>query len=472
MSRKHIGGGHVLTPPSRQPATSVAQLRSRVRGQVLVREDSDWDLARQAWNLAVDQQPAMVTLPESPEDIVNIVRFARTRDLRVAAQGAGHNASPLGSLADTILLRTSRMGQIEISPASGKARVDAGVSWGEVIPATSKYGLAPLAGTSDDLGVVGYSLGGGIGWLARLHGTAAEHITAVEIVIADGSLVRADADHHADLFWALRGGGGSFGVVTAMEFDLLPVSHAYAGGMYWPAERAYEILAAWTDWTKSAPDDVTSMGRLLNLPQVAGSSKGVRRRQMVGVEAAFLGQEIDYLRLLIPLRDLRPDIDTFASISASLLGTVHMDPTDPIPWASDGRLLKEFPKWAAEALVIAAGPISDPPMLSIEVRHLGGRLAKPSPQDGAFSLADAAYALYAVGRAWNPDTRAAVEVGAQRVVAALSPWSAGRSYLNFTERPGDAVALFPRRTYDRLRLIKTKYDSENMFRSNHPIPPA
>jgi FAD/FMN-containing dehydrogenase len=320
--------------------------------------------------------------------------------------------------------------------------------------------------------VVGYSLGGGIGWLARKYGTAAQSIRAIELVTAGGEPVRADAQYSTDLFWALRGGGGSFGVVTAVEFNLYPVTRVFAGGMYWPSQRAPEILSAWSEWTQSAPDEMTSIARLLKLPRMSDIPRLARGRQMVAVEAAFAGQQVDGLRLLKPLRDLEPDIDTFAGIPTSLLGTVHMDPPDPIPSASAGVLLREFPLLAAEALTIAAGNISGAPLVSVEVRHLGGALAHPSPPDAVFSLADAGYGLYAVGRAWNAETRAAVELNARRVVAALAPWSAGRSTMNFTEQPVDPATLFPPGVYDRLRAVKATYDKDNMFCANHSIPPA
>jgi hypothetical protein len=364
------------------------------------------------------------------------------------------------------------MGDVAIDPETRVARLEAGVNWSEVIPIAAKYGLAPLSGTSEDLGVVGYSLGGGLGWLARKYGTAAQSIRALELVTADGSLVRADAQHLPDLFWALRGGGGSFGVITSVEFDLYPVNRVYAGGMYWPAERALEILSAWSAWTQNVPEEMTSIGRLLNLPRVSDVPRGVRGRQMVGVEAVLIGQEVEGIRLLRGLRDLDPDLDTFATMPASLLGTVHMDPRDPIPSASDGDLLREFPKWAAEALVISAGNMHGPPLLSVEVRHLGGSLSDPAPSDAAFSLADAAFSVYAVGRAWDRETREAVELNARRLVTALFPWSAGRSSLNFTERPVDPQRLFTPDTYSRLRAVKAKYDPDDIFRANHSIPPA
>jgi FAD/FMN-containing dehydrogenase len=209
---------------------------------VVLPHDPRWNEARVAWNLAVDQQPAAVALPESAADVMAVVRWARSRGLRVAPQGTGHNAAAMGSLAHTVLVKTERMRGVEIDAERRIARVEAGVLWAEVTGAAAEYGLAALAGSSPDVGVVGYSLGGGISWLARRYGLAANSVTAVELVNADGELVRADEDNESELFWALRGGGGSFGVVTALEFQLYPIAEVYAGVLFFPIERGKEVL--------------------------------------------------------------------------------------------------------------------------------------------------------------------------------------------------------------------------------------
>jgi FAD/FMN-containing dehydrogenase len=212
---------------------------------ILTCADPGWDDARQAWNLAVDQRPAAVAVPESAQDVVDAVRFARERGLRVAAQGTGHNAGPLGDLADTVLIKTHAMRGLVIDPAARIARAEAGVIWQQVTDAAAEHGLAGLAGSSPDVGVVGYTLGGGMSWLGRTYGLSANNVEAFELVTADGRLVRADAEHEPDLFWALRGGGGSFAVVTAVELRLFPVTEAYAGLLWYPVEQASEVLHAW-----------------------------------------------------------------------------------------------------------------------------------------------------------------------------------------------------------------------------------
>ena len=224
-------------------------LRARMDGDVAGPGDANWDEARLAWNLAVDQRPAAVAMPESAEDVAAVVAFARAEGLRVAPQGTGHNAGALGDLADTILLKTHRMRGVTIDPDTRTARAEAGVIWIEVVEAAAEHGLAALAGSSPDVGVVGYTLGGGLSWLARKHGIGANQVTAIEVVTASGDLVRTDWANEPDLFWALRGGGGSFAIVTAIEFNLFPISEVYAGILWYPVEEAAEVLKAWRNWT-------------------------------------------------------------------------------------------------------------------------------------------------------------------------------------------------------------------------------
>jgi FAD/FMN-containing dehydrogenase len=222
----------------------VRELRSNMVGEVVIPGDESWDEARRAWNLAVDQRPVAVAIPETVQDVVEVVAYARDCGFQVAPQGTGHNALALGSLAHTILLKMHKLRGVTIDPATRTARAEAGTIWIEVVEAAAEHGLAALAGSSPDVGVVGYTLGGGLSWLARKHGIGANQVTAVEIVTADGEHRRVDRENDPDLFWAVRGGGGAFGVVTAIEFNLFPLTEGYAGILWFPIERAAEILRA------------------------------------------------------------------------------------------------------------------------------------------------------------------------------------------------------------------------------------
>ena len=223
-------------------ARNTERLQAAISGDVFVSGEPGYDQARQAWNLAADQRPAVVVVAESADDVAQAVRYAGAHELRIAPQGTGHDAGAVEPLNQAMLLRTSRMRGVRIDPGSRTARAEAGVLWRDVTVPAAEHGLAPLSGSSPTVGVAGYTLGGGLGWLARRYGQAANSVTAAEIVTPDGHIVRADADNEPDLLWAVRGGGGSVGVLTALEMRLHPVGELYAGDLFFPIDRAPEVL--------------------------------------------------------------------------------------------------------------------------------------------------------------------------------------------------------------------------------------
>ena len=265
-------------------------------------------------------------MPLDLDDVRAIVQHARDHGLRIAPQGTGHSAGALGSLADTILLSTRHMRGVEIDATRRIARVQAGTLWHEVTEATSPFGLYPLSGSSPDVSVVGYTLGGGLSWLARQHGLASNHVTAIEVVTADGGVTRATPSEHTDLFWALRGGGGSFGVVTALEFTLFPYREVYAGMFLWPYERHLESSHSWYAWTRSAPDAVTTSLRIIHFPPLDDLPPYLSGRSVIVVDGAFAG-DVDAGRTAVAgLRELEPELDTWGPASPAALSHLHMDP--------------------------------------------------------------------------------------------------------------------------------------------------
>jgi FAD binding domain len=441
--------------------------------QVVLPDDGRYDDSRRAWNLAVDQRPAAVIFPESATEVAAAVGYAAERGLRVAAQGTGHNAGALGPLADTMLLRTDKMRGIQIDPQARTARVEAGVVWIDVVHAAARHGLAALAGSSPDVGVVGYTLGGGLSFLGRRYGLAASHVLAAEVVTADGRLVRTDADHEPDLFWALRGGGGSFGVVTALEFRLFRVTEAYAGALWYPIQRGSEVLHAWGELTRGdVPDELTTLGRFVNLPPIPQIPEQIRGKSFVLVEAYHLGDPAQADQLLGPLRALGPVNDTIATVPVPALSHLHMDPEQPVPGRGDGMMVARLPGEAIDALAETAGPGAAFPLTSVEVRHLGGELGRPRPENGALACLDAGYMLFAVGSTPVPDLVGPVTAQVEAIKSALAPWAARQMYLNFAETQHPAAPLWTEHAYQRLRRIKAAVDPGDLIRSNHPIPPA
>ena len=443
-----------------------------LNGTELVKPDEDgWDAARAAWNLAIDQRPAMVARPGSVGEVAAVVKLARESGLRVAVQAEGHAAGALADLGeDTLLLKTGRLTGVEVDAEKRRARVAAAAKWRDVYALASPAGLAAPSGSSGEVGVVGYTLGGGQGWLSRLHGLACNGVRAAEVVTADGELVRVDADNEPDLFWALRGGGGSFGVVTALEFELFPVPELNAGMLAWPWERAAEVLHVWREWTAGLPDEMSTWARLLQVPPLPDIPEPVRGRQLVVVEAVYFGAADAASELLRPLRELGPELDTVASVPTAALGHLHMDPEDPVPNAGGGELLDDLPAAAIDTIVEVAGPGSGSPLLSLEFRHLGGAMATATPGAGALGSVSQPFMTFGVGMVMTPEMGAAVKGHLDTVAKALAPWVADVKYANFVDVPTDTRQFYPAETFDRLQQVKAHYDPDDLFRANHPIP--
>jgi FAD/FMN-containing dehydrogenase len=452
-------------------APDVRALREELTGTVTVAGDAGWDDARAAWNLAVDQRPAAVVEPETVTDVVAAVRFARERGLGVTAQGTGHGAAAHGPLNDTILVKTHRMRVVGVDPEARLARAQAGAIWSDVVGPASEHGLAALAGSSHDVGVVGYTLGGGVSWLARKHGLASNAVVAIQVVTADGRVRVVNEGHEPDLFWALRGGGGSFGIVTAIEMKLHPVDQLCAGMLAFPWERSAEVLRAWREWTDTVPDEVMSSARIVQIPLLPEIPEPVRGRNLAIVEVACLHGEAATADLVAPLRELGPEIDTIAPTGPAGLLHLHMDPPGPVPGVGDGGLLDVVPGEAIDALVAAAGPGSGSPLVSVELRHLGGALRRGQEGHGALATVDGDFVLYAVGMAPDADAAAAVGAHVDAVKGAVCEWDAGRRLLTFSERRGGDDAWTPE-AYRRLRAVKTLVDPDDIIRANHPVSPV
>jgi hypothetical protein len=432
--------------------------------------DPDWDSVRQTFNLLHDQQPEAIALPRDERELAAIVHYARDHGLRLAAQATGHNAGPLGSLVGTMIVNTSRLTGVRIDVAARRVRVGAGVKWEAVTPQLSDLGLAALHGSSPDVGIVGYSLGGGMGWLARRHGLQCNSVTAIELVTADGDLIRCDADHEPDLFWALRGGGGNFGIVTAIEFAVYPVTEVYAGAMFFPFERAGEVLHMWHALLPYLPDEITSQASLLHIPDLPFVPEPVRGGSFVAIIAAHLGSEGDGMRLLAPIRDLGPVIDTFAMVAPGALGDLSMDPPDPLPSLSAHDMLGGLASRTIDALIAAVPRESG--IVAVQLRHLRGAIGRAPGHAGARGRLDGELAMYAVGVVPEPrfaPTLADALVGVKR---SLASHRLGAAYASFVEEPADASTFYEAATWARLRSVKALYDPSDLFRGNHHIPPS
>jgi FAD/FMN-containing dehydrogenase len=441
-----------------------------IAGRVATPADPDWDEARLAWNLAANQTPAAIAFVESAEDVAKAVAFAAQNGLRVAGQGTGHGAGAMAPLDGALLIKTERMRGVEIDPEAQTARVEAGVLAMELSAAAAEHGLSFLPGSAPDVGVTGYTLGGGLSWFGRKHGFACNRVRAIELVTADGERRRVDADNEPDLFWALRGGGGNFAIVTVLHLDLLPIAEVYGGALLFPAEAGAEGIRAFRAWAEGLPEEVTSIVRFLRPPDIPDVPEPLRNRAMLTVTAACIGSEKEGLRTIAPLLEIgEPIMNTFGQMPAAGLSHINMEPEQPVPGRGHHRVLTGLPDEAIDVLVDLEGAGSDTPLLLTEARHLGGALGRPDPDGGALSHLDASYVTFSLGMPMSPELGEAIASRLDAVHEALAPWAAEGGYFNFAERPCDADALLPPDVCARLGEVKRHYDPDGIFRANHEL---
>jgi FAD binding domain len=440
----------------------------KIDGRVATPGDGDWDEVRLCWNLAADLNPAAVAFAKSAADVAATVAFAAANDLRVSGQGTGHGAAALPDLEGTILIKTEGMRGIEID--AGTARVEAGALSLELGEAAQPHGMCSMPGSSPDVGVVGYTLGGGLSWLGRKHGFACNRVRAIELVTADGEPRTVDADAEPDLFWALRGGGGGYAIVTALRVELLPIAEVYAGALLFPAAVGAEAVRIYRDWAAAAPDEVTSVVRFVTPPPIPDVPEPLRGTPLLTVDGACIGTREEGEAAFAPLREIGETImDTFEWMPTAGLSQIHMDPESPVPGIGEGSLVGELSDEAIDAFAGLAGPDSGSPMLLSELRHLGGALGRPAENGGALSHLDAGYVMYSVGMPMTPELGEAIPRHIEKIGETMEPWGVEGGYFNFTEAPRDVDSILPADVCDRLRDVKRKWDPENRVVANHAI---
>jgi FAD/FMN-containing dehydrogenase len=441
-----------------------------IAGRIATPADPDWDQARMAWNLAADQQPVAVAFAESGDDIAATVRFAAENGLRVSGQGTGHGAVALGSLEGAILIKTERMRGIEVDAGAQTARVEAGVLSVELAEAAQQHGLSALPGSSPDVGVTGFNLGGGLSWFGRQYGFACNRVRAIELVTADGEARTVDAENGPDLFWALRGGGGNFALVCALHIDLVPVADAYAGAFLFPGAVGAEAVRIWRDWAAGVGENITSVVRFLRPPDVPDVPEPLRNTPLLTIDGACIGSREEGEAAFAPLLEIgEPIMNTFDQVPPAALCRIHMDPEQPVPGLGHHRVLRELPDEAIDLFASMAGADSGTPLLLTEIRHMGGALSRPAENGGALSHLDAQYAMFGIGMPMTPQLGEAIEAHHDRLHEAMGPWAADGGYFNFAERPCDADAILPPEVCARLADVKREWDPDGRILGSHAV---
>jgi FAD/FMN-containing dehydrogenase len=451
------------------PSDLAEALRASVRGPVTLPGDPGWDAARRSWNLSVDQRPAAVVEAAGVADVQAVVRLAGRDGFRVAPQATGHGSEALGPLDGAVLLKTSAMRGVTVEPEAGVARVEAGALAGEVADAAGAHALAPALGLAPTVGVVGLVLGGGTGWLSRSRGLGANTVRALEVVTADGERRRADARTETELFWALRGGGGRFAIVTALELEAHPVAEVSAGMLVWPAERAAEVLERFRRWTQDAPESLGAVFRYLALPPIEAVPAPLRGRRVVAVVAAHLGTEPDGRRLIEPLRALGGTlVDTFGPVRAADLPRVAGDPEQPSPARGEGFMVAELADGLMDTLAELIAEDTLAPLGVVELRLLGGAMARASDGHGALATLDGAFSVFAGGPVFDAERRAAIEERLHDLRTRLAPWTSPQALLNASGGGIDPARAFDEATWERLRRARETLDPDGLILSNHP----
>lgn len=460
---------------SRLNAADMADLRERVPdGSVLEPGDDRYDDERSGFQTYELHRPRVLVAATTAADVVAAVTFADEHDLPIGVLGTGHQ--PSGGAHHGMIITTSGLVSVEVDAETRRACVGAGTRWEEVVQAASVHGLVPLSGSAPHVAAVPYVLGGGLSMLGRTFGWAADHVGSFEVVCGDGVLRHVSAQEHPDLFWALRGGGGNFGVVVSMDIDLFPIPTIYGGSLFFDTADLAPALRAWFEWTRTVPESMTSSAVIVPFPDSPDLPEFLRGRTVLQIRIADAAPEAGSANVA-PLREAVPPIlDTVAEIPSSQIGTISGDPTDPMPGYGTSSILgdPDIPA-AVDGLIATAGPDATVPC-AVEIRHLGAALARPPAVDNAVGHRDMPYVV-GLNSPMTSGCPHEAEVVALReahaaIHSALAPWAISGHVLNFTGvTDEDPLCAYSPEDRDRLCAVKRTWDPKNTFRINQNISP-
>ncbi|MFE9433489.1 FAD-binding oxidoreductase [Streptomyces sp. NPDC006640] len=461
---------------SMTPAEAAGKELSGFEGQLIGPDDSGYDEARAVYNGMIDRRPALVARCTGPEDVARVIGFARDHALPLAVRGGGHHGAGLGTCDDGVVLDLSPLKDIEVDPAARTVRVGGGCVWGEVDRATNEHGLATPSGIISTTGVAGITLGGGLGHLSRTYGLTIDNLLEADLVLASGERVRASADENPDLFWAIRGGGGNFGVVTSFLFRLHEVDTVVAGPTFWPAELGAEVLTAYRDFLPDAPRELGAFFLFGSVPPGPPFPEETHLRKVCGVVWCHLGEDTDAAaRAMAPLLDALPAPllhgpapMPFPALQSAFDGVYP--PGDQWYWRAD--FVDEIPD---EAVAVHARFGSEPPTWksTMHLYPIDGAVHDHAAEDTAWSYRDSRWASVFAGVDSDAANAGLVERWSVEYSDALHPYSAGGAYVNMMMNEGqERVRAAYRGNYDRLARVKAVRDPHNLFRLNQNIEPA
>ena len=456
------------------PAQAARQELSGFQGQLIGPDDAGYDEARKVYNGMIDKRPALIARCADAADVAKVVVFAREHDLLLAVRGGGHNGAGLGTCDAGVVIDLSLLKDVQVDPQARTVRVGGGATWGEVDSATNEHGLATPSGIISTTGVGGLTLGGGLGHLTRKHGLTIDNLLEAELVLASGERVRASADEHPDLFWAIRGGGGNFGVVTSFLFQLHEVGTVVGGPTFWPVEDAAEVLSAYREFLPGAPRELNGFFAFHTVPPGPPFPEEIHLRRVCGIVWCYVGGEEDAAAAMAPLLDAVPEplMHGVAPMPHQALQSAFdglYPPGDQWYWRAD--FVKEIPD---EAVEIHARFGADMPSMqsTMHLYPIDGAAHDVGPTDTAFSYRDARWGAVFAGVDPDPANVAAIRRWSIDYMEALHPYSAGGAYVNMMMDEGqERVRASYRDNYGRLARIKAEYDPGNLFRVNQNIQP-
>lgn len=444
--------------------TAIAALRERLLGDLALPGEPGYELAM-PWNVTVERTPRAVIAVASATDVAEAIRFAAAAGLRVTVQRTGHGAVALDE-GDTILVHTGRLDECTVAVDGRTARVGAGCVWQDVLDAATPHGLAPLVGSSPTVGVAGFLTGGGIGPFSRTYGLSSDHVRAFELVTGKGEILRVTPTDHPELFWGLRGGKGTLGIVTAVEIDLLPLAGYYGGALYFDAADAVAVTEAWRRICEELPEHSNTSLAILQLPALPDVPPPLAGKMTVAVRFSSVAAKAEAEACLAPVRAAAPPIlDSVAVTPYAAVASIHADPTDPMPATETSCLLRELTAETVEALLALAGPASGSPQAIVELRLLGGAIAREAEQRSAFCHRRAAFSVLAIG-VLAPPVADAVPGHGTALIEALAPWSTGGRLPNFgpSADPAAIATAYDEDTVAWLSALGDQHDPDGVLR--------